>query len=150
MKKIAVVLFSLVCLTVFQSQGKDSNAPLQLAIVGLVHDHVGGFLPRLKGRDDVQLVGIVETNQVLIDRYSKRFHLDSNLFYPSLEDLFTKTNVQAVATFTTVYDHCGVVETCAAHGIDVMMEKPLAANMKQARTIEAAVKKSGSPTDCEL
>lgn len=89
------------------------------------------------------MVGIVETNQVLIDRYSRRFHLDSSLFYPSLEELFAKTNVQAVATFTSVYDHAGVVEICAAHHIDVMMEKPLAANMKQARAIAAATRKSG-------
>src|ERR1039458_1537939 len=32
---------------------------------------------------------------------------------------------------------------CAAHGVDVMMEKPLAVNMKHARAIQAAAKKSG-------
>ena len=91
----------------------------------------------------MQLVGIVETNRDLIARYSERFHLDPNLFYPSLKTLFAKTNVQAVAIFTRTFDHARVVETCAAHGVDVMMEKPLATNMKQARAIEAAAKKSG-------
>jgi len=36
-----------------------------------------------------------------------------------------------------------VVEACAAQGVDVMMEKPLAANLKQARAIKAAANKSG-------
>jgi predicted dehydrogenase len=102
-----------------------------------------GFLPRLAGRADVQLVGIVETNADLIARYSKRFHLDPNLFYPSLEALFASAHPQAVATFTSTFEHQRVVETCAAHGVDVMMEKPLATNMKQARAIQAAAKKSG-------
>ncbi len=143
MKKLVLAVTGLLYLTVFESFAQDTKPPVHLAIVGLVHDHVGGFFPRLQGRQDVQLVGIVETNQVLIDRYSRRFHLAPGLFYPSLEALFAKTNVQAVATFTTVFDHAQVVETCTAHGVNVMMEKPLAANMKQARAIEAAAKKSG-------
>lgn len=122
---------------------QPAQPPVRIAMVGLVHDHAMGFIPRLAGRTDVQLVGIVETNQDLIARYSGRFHLNPNLFYPSLEALFAKTNVQAVATFTSTFDHARVVATCAAHGVDVMMEKPLAANMKQARAIQAAAKKSG-------
>lgn len=143
MKKSILLLLSLACFAISQSYAEEAKPPLRLAVVGLIHDHAMGFFPRLKGRQDIQLVGIVETNQALIDRYSRRFHLDSNLFYPSLESLFAKTNVQAIATFTSVYDHAKVVEICAAHGVDVMMEKPLAANMKQARAIAAAAKKSG-------
>lgn len=143
MKKLFVVLFSLICLAAFESPAQDANGPLRLAVVGLVHDHAYGFFPLLRKHSDVQLVGIVETNQELIDRYSRRFDLNPALFYPSLDALFAATNVQAVATFTSVYDHCGVIQTCAAHHVDVMVEKPMAANMKQAREIAAAVRKSG-------
>ncbi len=116
---------------------------MRLAIVGLEHDHALSFIPRLNGRTDVQLVGIVETNPDLIARYESRFHLDSSLFYPSLPALFARTNVQAVATFTSIFAHAQVVETCAAQGVDVMMEKPLAVNLKAARKIQAAATKSG-------
>jgi predicted dehydrogenase len=142
MKKLLFFLIAFACLIAFQSPAQD-KPPVRIAIVGLVHDHVGGFLPRLKGRADIQLVGIVETNQVLIDRYSRRFHLSPDLFYPTLDDLFAKTKVQAVATFTDIYDHPRVVEACAAHGVDVMMEKPLAVNTKAALAIVKAAKESG-------
>jgi predicted dehydrogenase len=49
--------------------------------------------------------------------------------------------VDAVATFTSTADHEKVVEACAPLGIDVMMEKPLAINMDQARAISAAAAK---------
>jgi predicted dehydrogenase len=137
MKKLVSLLLFLVCLGV----SAQTTSPVRIAVVGLVHDHAWGFLPRFKDRTDVQLVGIVETNQVLIDRYSSRLHLSPDLFYPSLEALFAKNKPQAVATFTDIYDHQKVVETCAAHGVDVMMEKPLAVNMKAARAIAAAAKK---------
>ncbi len=117
--------------------------PIRIAIVGLVHDHALGFIPRLQKQDDLQLAGIVETNRDLIARYSKKFDLATNLFYPTLDALFAHTNIQAVATFTSVYDHQMVVETCAAHHVDVMMEKPLATTVRQARAIERAAKRSG-------
>src|SRR5271154_515851 len=124
-------------------KAQDAKPPVRFAMVGLNHDHAMSFIPRLAGRTDVQLAGIVETNQDLIARYSKKFRLNRDLFYPSLEALFAKTNVQAVAIFTSTFEHERVVKFCAAHGVDVMMEKPLATNLKQARAIEAAVKKSG-------
>jgi len=143
MKKSLFLFAAAVWLTALGAYSQDAKTPVRFAMVGLNHDHAMSFIPRLAGRTDVQLVGIVETNQDLIARYSGRFHLNPKLFYPSLEALFAKTNVQAVATFTSTFDHEGVVEICAAHGVDVMMEKPLATNMKQARAIEAAAKKSG-------
>lgn len=137
---------ALIILLLFAAQtvmAQETKPPVRIALVGLSHDHAFGFIPRFEGRRDVQLVGIVETNHDLITRYSKRFHLNSNLFYSSIDDLFAKTKVQAVAVFTSIYDHERVVKACAAHGVDVMMEKPLATNMKQARAIQAAVKQSG-------
>jgi predicted dehydrogenase len=81
---------------------------------------------------------------VLIARYSQKFNLDPGLFFPSLEALLAKTNIAAVATFTSTYEHAHVVEKCAALGVGVvMMEKPLAVNLSEARKIEAAAKKSG-------
>ena len=142
MRQLVAALLSLVFL-VTHSYSQDGQPPIHIAIVGLSHDHAMGFIPRLLKQSDVQLAGIVETNHDLIDRYSQRFNLDPGLFYPSLEALLAKTNIQAVATFTSIYDHERVVETCAAHRLDVMMEKPLATNMKQARAIAAAARKSG-------
>ena len=123
------------------ARGQDAKPPVRIAIVGLSHDHANGFFPRLRDRADVELAGVVETNRALIEIYSRRFHLGSNLFFPSLDDLFAHTNVQAVATFTSTFEHRAVVERCAREHVDVMMEKPLAVNMEHARAIEAAAKR---------
>jgi len=142
MNKNFLILCGVLCFGM-ASMAQETKPPVRFALVGLVHDHALGFLPRLKGQTDLQLAGIVETNPVLIARYSKRYDLPPGIFYSSLEELFARTNVQAVATFTSTYDHERVVETCAAHGVDVMMEKPLATNAKQAHAIAAAAEKGG-------
>ncbi len=117
--------------------------PVRLGIVGLVHDHVGGFLPGLLARKDVQLVGIVETDPALITQVAERYRLDRTLFFPSIAALKARTNVQAVATFTSTFDHRTVVEQCAALGLDVMMEKPLAVSLADARAMAAAARQGG-------
>jgi predicted dehydrogenase len=124
-------------------QAADPRPPVHLAIVGLDHDAVGDFISRARNHQDVQLVGIVESNQTLVTRYARLLNLNTNFFDPSLEGLMTKTNVQAAAVFTTTYDHRRVVETCAAHKIDVMLEKPLAIHVKDALAMAAAAKQSG-------
>lgn len=123
------------------SNGQDNKPPVRVAVVGLSHDHAYGFFPQLRGRSEVELVGVVETNRALIEIYTRRFNLNSNLFHASLDDLFSRTKVQAVAVFTSTFEHRAVVERCARERVDVMMEKPLAVNMEHARAIEAAAKR---------
>ncbi len=125
--------------------GVDGRAasPVRFAIVGLVHDHARGFIPKAISREDVQLVGIAEPDQELARRYARDYKLDERLFYPSLESMLDKVRPQAVAVFTSAFDHRRVVEVCAGKGVDVMMEKPLAVNMEHARAIEAAAKRGG-------
>lgn len=142
MKRLSVVVAALIGLFIFNASAQE-KPPLRIAIIGLSHDHAFGFIPLLQARKDVILAGIVETNSDLITRYSTRFHLEPALFYPSIEALLAKTNVQAVAAFGSVFDHKQVVEECAPHHIDVMMEKPLAVNMEHARAIANAAQKNG-------
>jgi len=143
MNKNFLIFCGLLSLIIPTALAQEAKPPIRFAMIGLVHDHAAGFLPRLASQKELQLVGIVETNQDLIQRYSRRYHLRPEIFFSSMDELFARTNPQAVATFTSTYDHERVVETCAAHNVDVMMEKPLATTVKQAKAIEAAAKKSG-------
>jgi predicted dehydrogenase len=136
-------LFLLAFLAVPCISFAQEKAPVRFAIIGLTHDHAGGFIPRIHDTPDVQLAGIVESKPDLVARYARRFKLDTNLFYSSLDELLAKTNIQAVATFTSTFEHRQVVEMCAPKHIHVMMEKPLAVNMEHARAMESAAKKGG-------
>lgn len=137
----AIIIAVLVFVGVLSARSEP--APVRYAIVGLVHDHARGFIPAASARQDIQLVAIVEPDKELAAHYAKEYKLNPNIFYTNIEEMLDKANVQAVATFTSTFDHKRVVETCAARGIHVMMEKPLAVSMKHARAIEAAAKKSG-------
>lgn len=134
---IAVLLLVVTLMT----HAQDNKPPVRIAVVGLSHDHAFGFFPQLRGRPEVELAGVVEADRELVEIYTRRFNLDANLFFASLDDLFAKTKVQLVATFTSTFEHRAVVERCAEQGVDVMMEKPLAVNMEHARAIETAARR---------
>jgi predicted dehydrogenase len=135
-----------------ESRGQDqqssnampsSNAPLRLGIAGLVHGHVFGFFETYLHSPEIQIVGIAEPDQDLSQRISKQYALDKNLFYASLDEMIEKTHPQAVVAYTDTFDHLQVVEICARHHVDVMMEKPLAVSYADARKMQKAANDGG-------
>ena len=141
MKRVAVIF--LLLLAVLLARAEEGKAPVRLIIIGLAHDAVGDFIERASASHEVQLVGIVESKPELRTRYGRLFHLGTNFFANSLEELLARTNVQAAAVFTSTLEHQPVVEACAAHHIDVMLEKPLAINLDQAKAIARASQSGG-------
>ncbi|HEV2329590.1 MAG TPA: Gfo/Idh/MocA family oxidoreductase [Verrucomicrobiae bacterium] len=141
MKKLAGIV--LLCFVMNQVLAEDLKPPIRLAIIGLDHDAVGDFISRARARQDIQLVGIVESNQALVTSYARLFSFTTNFFYPDLDHLTAQTSVQAAAIFTRTCDHRGVVESCATHKIDALLEKPLAVNMDDALAMAAAAKSGG-------
>src|SRR5258708_2727541 len=123
-----------------QSSPAASRAALRVGIVGLVHGHVDGFFHDSLHNPEIQIAGIAESNQQLFLRYAKQYGLDRSLLFPSLEEMLQKVHPQAVLVYTNTYDHRHVVEACARQGVHVMMEKPLAVNLEDARAIQQAAK----------
>src|SRR5262249_29250954 len=116
--------------------------PVRLAIVGLVHGHVRGFLDRLRDRTDIVLVGVADPDAALRESYRARYALDPSVMQATVETMIDSAHPDAVAIFTSTFDHPQVVEACAARGIRaVMMEKPLAVSMEHARRIAAAAQR---------
>jgi predicted dehydrogenase len=122
-----------------------SGEPLRVAVAGLVHGHVEGFLRQAEGRPDVQVVGISDPDLSLHDKYRERYGLAEGLFFRDLETMLERVKPEAVAAFTSTYDHAAVVTACARRKIPVMMEKPLAVSVDHARAIERAAADSGIP-----
>src|SRR5467141_5294110 len=90
--------------------------------------------------DDLQVVGIAEADRQLTAQFTKRFGLAPGLFYSDLEEMLKVTHPQAVLAYTNTYDHRRVVEICARYSVPVMMEKPLAVSLEDARAIEKAAR----------
>lgn len=128
------------CGTQIVAQPVAEPAPVRVAIVGLEHGHVVGFLQQFPRQHDTELAGIVDADPALCAKYEQQFHLDHSLFYPTLEDLFAHQHPQALLVYTSIGQHRRVIEAAAAHGIDAMVEKPLTLSLDDALAIRRAAR----------
>ena len=123
----------------------SSAAPLKVVMAGLAHGHADGFLTRIKDRHDIELLGIAEPDREIFNRYATKFNLDPKLYHADLNELLTVTHPQAVLVYTNTLGHRRAVEICAKHKVAVMMEKPLAVSVEEARAMEHAAKAANIP-----
>ena len=123
-----------------KSAAEKEKAPLRVGLAGLVHGHASGFFGQFQHREDLQVVGIAEADRQLAAQFAKSYGLAPGLFYSDLEEMLKATHPQAVLAYTNTYDHRRVAEICARYGVHVMMEKPLAVSLEDARAIEKAAR----------
>jgi len=112
-----------------------SAAPLRVAIVGLEHGHVEGFLSQLPKHTDVQLVGIADADTALWQKYGKKYSLPETLFFKSMANMIEVRHPQAVLVYTSIAEHRHAIEIAAQYGVSVMVEKPLTISLDDARAI---------------
>lgn len=117
-----------------------SAQQLRVVVAGLNHDHIHGILNQYN-KGLVNIVGIAEPDKQLQQKYSKRYHLPDSLFFTDLKQLVVQKKPDAVLGYNAVANHLDIVEICAPLGIPVMVEKPLAATLAQARKIELLANK---------
>ena len=109
--------------------------PLRVALVGLSHGHVANLLYQLPQHKDVELVGIVESDPSLVEKYTKQYSLDPGLFYSHMAPLMAKRSPEVVLVYTSIAEHRRVIEEAAQYGVSAMVEKPLTISLDDALSI---------------
>ena len=137
LKSLLFILLILFSSILVKSQ---TQKPIRLAVAGMTHGHISFILGR-PDKGDFELVGVFDTNQELTQRLSERYKFSPDLIYHDLEQMLDKVKPEAVVAFGSIYDHLAVVEACAPRGIHVMVEKPLAVNMKHAKRMAELAEK---------
>ena len=139
--RVFLFVVSVVAVLVFPvTMMAAGEAPIRVAIVGLVHGHVKGFLSALPANPNATLVAIVEPRADLAEACAARYKLDPKMFYTDLEKMLMETHPDAVLVYTSIAEHRRVIEVAAEHGVNAMVEKPLASTLDDAITIRAAAR----------
>lgn len=129
-----ILVFCFLCLNLYATNS-TAQTHLRVIVAGLNHNHVNGILSRFK-EGKVDIIGIAEPNKALWIKFGILFKLPDSLFGTDLEAMLIKKKPDAVLGYNETGGHLSIVRLCAPLGIPVMVEKPLAANLQQAREIE--------------
>jgi predicted dehydrogenase len=133
LRLISTFVFAL--LAVSQASQAQGIHPLKVAIVGLEHGHVEGFLGQLPRHSDVQLFGIADADTALWQKYGNKYSLPNTLFYKSEANMIERTHPEAVLVYTSIAEHRHAIEIAAQYGVSSMVEKPLTISLEDALAI---------------
>jgi hypothetical protein len=114
----------------------------KIAVIGLVHSHVWGHLPKMVAGKPAVLVGVAETNPELIAE-AKKAGVAENLFFADYNKMLDEKKPNIVWSFVDNSRHLEIAKACATRKIHVMYEKPLASTYKDALAIQALAKRRG-------
>ena len=99
---------------------------VRVGVIGV--GYLGKFHAEKYSRmDNVQLVGVVDSDRVLAEEVAARF--DTRAF-ADYRDLFG--HVDAVSIVVPTENHFSVATECLNHDLDVLIEKPMTATLEQA------------------
>ncbi|GAB3649750.1 hypothetical protein GCM10028791_15890 [Echinicola sediminis] len=111
-------------------------------MVGLSHGHSPWFF-EWGQQEDMELVGVYEPNGELVQKFRHRYDLDEGLIYSDLDEMLKQKQPEGILVFGPIFYHLEAVEAAAPRGIHVMVEKPLATNLADAKKMAALAQKHG-------
>ncbi len=114
---------------------------LKVVVAGLNHDHVYLLLNLYKEKK-VDIIGIAEENSTLADKIQAQYNLPKSIFYSDLGSLLKKVIPDVVLAYNPTNEHLHIAEICLPLRIPVMVEKPLATTVADAKRIAALSKKN--------
>lgn len=137
---LPLLISALCCINIDASSAQNRTEPLRLAVAGTSHGHLNEVISRMN-RGDFKIVGVYEKDDQLREQDELSGWFDKPLFYADLDEMLNQTKPEAVVAYGSIFDHLAVVEACAPRGIHVMVEKPLAVNLKHAKRMAQLARK---------
>jgi phthalate 4,5-cis-dihydrodiol dehydrogenase len=117
-----------------------ANKPLKLGVIG-VGVGAAEMLPPMENADFIDLFAGADINPSVRERFQARYK-DTRV-YASAEEMVKDPDVEAVWISTPNMYHAPMTILAAQHGKHVVVEKPMALDMKQAEEMVETAEKNG-------
>jgi len=112
----------------------------RVGVLGLAHEHVWANLESLADLPSARLVGVAEPSPTLRAQIPEKYHAAT---YADYEQLVERERPDVVCIFADNARGAELAAWAASHGLQVLIEKPMAANLAGAERMLAAARKAG-------
>lgn len=116
-----------------------SERVLKVGIVGLGHLHPRAYMPLFEQVVTTEVVAVAEADEALRKGFCADFGVAG---YGLLEAMLAAEQLDIAAIFLPHVDCPAAAVQCAANGVHLMVEKPMATSAKEAERIVEAAKKA--------
>lgn len=114
---------------------------LRVGVLGMIHDHLWWWLPNLIESPLGELVAAADPHEELHNRIQSEF--DCPRVFSSYEEMLDKVELDAVYIYSDHVTKADLTKKAAERGIHVMVEKTMAASVKDAYDMLAAARDAG-------
>ena len=108
----------------------------RVGVASMVHDHVWGELAHWSSLPNVEMVAAADANAPLREKVQGEYGVGR--VYESWQEMLEREELDIVQAASENNAAADIVEACAARGIHVVSEKPMAATLAQAERMLAA------------
>ena len=113
----------------------------RIGIVGLQHDHLWSYLKGVRGAAGARITCVADPHAHLREKAARIAGIPAAGLYEDHFDMLEKEHLDACLVFAANARHAELTESCARRGLHVMVEKPIASDLRGAdRMLEAAAK----------
>ena len=114
----------------------------KIGVAGMVHDHVWSEFEHWKALPNVELVAAGDVNAPLRERAQSEFGVART--YDTWQEMVKREELDIVQAASENNAGADIVEACAAKGIHIICEKPMAATLAQANRMAKAAEGAGT------
>jgi predicted dehydrogenase len=114
---------------------------MNVGVIGAGNIAKAAHLPALKSIPTVNVVGIADVDERRAKKIAKRFHISQ--YYSDFEELIDQDSIQLIHLCTPPQIRLQIIESAAAKGKNLFVEKPLALTLDEAIRIRRVVRKHG-------
>lgn len=114
--------------------------PFRLLVAGMIHDHVWKMLPQFAEIPGVEIVAGADPNKPLREKLRKEFGVKT--LFESPDEMFAHVEADGVLVCDSNAGSVPIVQSAAARGLHVMVEKPMAHTAAGAKKMFDAAKRA--------
>lgn len=126
-----------------EGRAATERPPLRVLVAGVSHGHVNWLLYR--ERKDLEIVGWQDENLGHLRELGRKHELPPERLFRDLTQAIAATKPEGILAFGAVDEHLAVVRAAATAKLPVMVEKPLAHTLEDAREIATIAREAGIP-----
>lgn len=107
------------------------------------HMHMGDLLRAVAAHPDAEIAGIYDPDRSRMEAAIASFSIPEERVFTDLDACLSRTHADLAIVCSATAEHANSVERVAAHGLHILVEKPFAASVSDARRMLAAMEGTG-------
>ena len=121
----------------------DVVAKYRVVGINFDHMHMGDLLREVSEHPDAEIAGIYHPDRAKMESAVQKLGIPNDRVFTDLDACLSKARADLAIVCSTTAEHANSVEKLAPHGVNVMVEKPFAASVGDARRMMKAMEGTG-------